>query len=129
MVVRWTFEDPVEGETYVFHINPREGGSPSYDKTITEQNTTAPDGKTLLFEGQDQVQTLEWSGAILEQAHYDAYITWWRKRRQIKLTDDLGREYWIYITSFKPSRKRSRERAWRHDFTFSAIILDWITGQ
>lgn len=127
MVVRWTFEDPVAAETWTFNINPREGGSPSYAKTVGYQNTTAPGGRVLIYEGQDQVQTLEWSGAILEQEHYDKYVEWWRKRRQIKLTDDLGRQYWIYITSFKPARKRSRDRRWRHDYTVSATILDWAT--
>lgn len=127
MVVRWTFYDPVEAETYTFEINPREGGSPNWDKRISEQNTTAPDGKVLLFEGQDPVQTLEWSGAIISQEHHDAYVEWWQKRRQIQLTDDLGRQYWIYLTSFKPTRMRAHSYPWRHNFTATALILDWIT--
>jgi hypothetical protein len=128
MVVRWQFFDPVASETYVFALNPNEGGSPSYDKTITQQSTSAPDGKTLLFEGQDQVQTLEWSGAILEQAHHEKYVEWFQKRRQIRVTDDLGRVMWIYITSYKPTRLRTVEKPWRHNFDVSAIILNWETG-
>lgn len=127
MVVRWTFYDPVTVETYTFHINPNDGGSPQYEKSVTFQNTSAPDGKAIIYEGQDAPTTLEWSGAILEEAHYDKYIEWFQKRRQVQLTDDLGRQYWIYITSFRPHRKRSRFLPYRHDFTATAIILDWIT--
>lgn len=127
MVVRWTFYDPIEVETYTFEINPNEGGSPSYKKTVGNQSTSAPDGKTLLFEGQDEVQTLQWSGVILTQAHYDKYVEWWQKRRQIRLTDDLGRQYWIYLTSFEPTRRRAATRPWKHDFNATATILDWVT--
>jgi hypothetical protein len=130
MVVRWTFDDPVATETYTFHVNPNEGGSPSYEKTINDERTTAPDGKALLFEGQDKVQRLEWSGVILEQAHYDKYVEWWQKRRQIKVTDDFGREFWIYLIAFTPTRRIRGQRTypWRHDFRATAIILDWETG-
>ncbi len=130
MVVRWEFFDPVLSSTYVFDVNPNDGGSPSYEKTITQESTSAPDGKPLIFEGQDQVNRLEWSGVILTQAHYDAYVTWWQKRRQIKLTDDYGRQFWIYLTSFKPTRRITGQRTypWRHDFNVTAVILDWETG-
>jgi hypothetical protein len=126
MVVRWQFYDPVATETYTFEINPNAGGSPTYKKSVNYQNTTAPDGKTLIYEGQDEVQELEWSGVILTQTHYDKYIEWWQKRRQIRLTDDLGRQYWIYLTSFVPNRVRASSRPWKHEFTATAVILDWI---
>ena len=125
---RWHFFDPVLATDYELHINPRDLDGPSYDKTITYQNTTAPGGKTLVFEGQDATQTIGGSGAILLQAHYEVWVLWFQKRRQIRLTDDLGRVMWIYVTAFKPTRKRSREYPWRHEFTFQATILDWETG-
>lgn len=124
MVVRWQFFDPVLDETLTMELNPNSGGSPSFDKTITEEATTAPDGQTIIFEGQDPPQKLEWSGVILTQTHYEAYATWYQKRRQIKLTDDLGREFWIYITSFAPKRVRKRTVPWFHEFTCRATILD-----
>jgi hypothetical protein len=123
-VVRWTFYDPTTLVTYTVPINPNDGGSPSYQKSIARQMTTAPDGKTLLFEGADQVQTLEFSGVLIEQAHYDAFVTWFNKRHQVKVTDDLQRTFWIYITGFAPKRQRAAKAPWKHQYSVSALILD-----
>lgn len=125
MVTRWIFEDPSASETYTWEINPRDGGSPQYEKTINYQNTTAPDGKTVIFEGLDKPLELEWSGVILSQDHYETLIEWFEKRRQIKLTDDLGRIYWVYITAFLPSRRRAVGRPYKHDYTMKATVLSW----
>lgn len=126
-VVRWEFFDGSISETYTWEINPREGGSPQYEKNIIYENTSAPSGKTLIFEGQDRPAELEWSGVILSQAHYDTLLTWFEKRRQIRLTDDLGRVMWIYITAFLPTRKRAVGRPYKHEYTMRATILDWVS--
>lgn len=126
-VVRWTFYDPILLETWTFDINPNTGGSPSFEKKINYESTTAPDGKTLIYEGTDEVQTIEWSGVILSQGHYETYIDWWQKRRQILLTDDLGRQFWIYIKTFTPKRVRSALYPWKHDYDVRAVILDWVS--
>lgn len=125
MVVRWDFYDPVEAETYELELNPNEGGSPSFKKTFTYANTSAPNGKTIIFEGQDEIQKLEWSGVILTQSHYDKYVEWYQKRRQIRITDDLGRVYWVYLEAFTPTRVRARSHPWKHNFQVTAVILDW----
>lgn len=125
MVVRWRFEDPVTLEVHTFEINPTEGGSPSHRKTISGQAAAAPDGKALLFEGREQVQTLEWSGAILTQQQFEAFDEWSRKRHQINVVDDLRREFSIIITSFEPTRVRSRQYPWRHTYRMQATIVDW----
>jgi len=126
MVVRWLFEDTATAESYTFEVNPRAGGSPSYKKTISYQNTSAPDGKTLVFEGLDAAQEIEWEGVILQETQYDAFLTWYQKRRQIRLTDDLGRQMWIYIKSFEPKRRRGQSHPWLHDYTITAVILSWV---
>lgn len=125
-VVRWTFFDAVTSSTYTFAINPREGGAPERNKQLVYQNTAAPDGKTLILEGRDEVQKLEFSGVILEQAEYDAFNTWYEKRHQVKVTDDLGRQFWVYLTSFKPKRERAASHPWKHTYTVSATILSWV---
>lgn len=124
-VVKWTFFDPVTSETYTFDINPNTGGSPPYKKKMAYENTTAPDGKTLMFEGQDEVQQLEWSGVILSEDQHNKYIEWWQKRRQIQVTDDLGRQYWVYLTSYAPKRERARSYPWKHQIEVSATIVNW----
>jgi hypothetical protein len=124
-VVRWQIYDPITAVTDTFEFNPDSGGSPAYKKTETFANTCAPDGKTLIFEGQDEPQRLEWSGTILTEAHYNKYVEWWAKRRQLRVTDDLGRVYWVYINSFTPTRVRAATRPWKHTFDVSATILSW----
>lgn len=122
-VTKWTFYDG--SDTYTFEINPNEGGSPARKKTISYKSTAAPDGKTLIFEGRDQPPTIQFSGILLTEAQYDAFEEWWDKRQQVRVTDDLGREYWIYIDSFDPKRVRARSYPWKHQFSITATILDW----
>lgn len=127
VVQRWRFDDLVTHETYEFEINPKEGGSPSYKKHINYQNTCAPNGKTLVFEGHDEPQVLTFTGTILTQTLYDAMVTWFSKRHQIKVTDDLGRSFMIYIMSFEPKRERSFHYPWKHSYQVSYIVLDWVS--
>lgn len=126
MVVKWKFDDPVTSASYTFDINPVAGGSPNYTKKFNYTNTAAPNGKVLVFEGQDDVQKIDFNGTILEQAQYDAFVTWWRKRYQIKVTDDLLREFMIVIESFEPTRVRARSHPWKHTYNVKATILDWL---
>lgn len=125
MVVRWRFEDPLSLEVHTFEINPSEGGSPSFSKQFQTQNTSAPDGKTLIFEGRDTVQRLEFEGTILSEDEYNTFAEWFDKRRQIKIIDDLGREFWVLIESFSPTRVRAASRPWKHTYKVTAIIVDW----
>ncbi len=127
MVVRWSFHDPTVPETYVLEINPNDGGTPSRKKTISYQNTSAPDGKALVFEGRDEVQTISFSGDILTVTHLTALTLWYEKRHQILVTDDLSRQFWIYINSLELKRERAAHSPYKHTYTIEAIILDWPT--
>jgi hypothetical protein len=119
---RWRFFDPVQVSTYEVQINPNEGGSPNWRKNITSDAPLGPGGRPILTEGPDEVQRLECSGVILDQAHYTGLVNLFKKRRQVRLTDDLGRQFWVYIESFEPTRQRSR-RAWRHTYRLSMIVM------
>lgn len=124
-VVRWTFYDPVDDVTYELDLNPHTGGDPQYRKSLTHESTAAPGGLQLLFEGADEPQQLSWDGAIVEAGHHAALRTWWDKRRQILLTNDLGEQFWIYIKSYEPKRKRSALNPYRRDYSMTAVILNW----
>ena len=124
-VVRWNFYDPATLESYDLEVNPNEGGSPQYRKTITNQSTVAPGGRTLIFEGLDEPFTLEWSGVLLSQSQHETFVDWWDKRHQIQLTDDLERVYMIYITAYEPKRGKAQSHAYKHTYTIRATILDW----
>jgi hypothetical protein len=122
-VVRNTFTDPITSAVYTFHLNPRDGGSPQYKKTISSQTTTAPGGNVLLYEGADEPRTGTINGTILSLAHYQAMVTWFQKRYPVVMTDDLGRSLTIYITEFLPTRKRSVSHRYLHDFSCSYVVL------
>lgn len=124
-VTRWVFEDPVTLATYNFEVNPSDGGSPQYSKNISYSSTSAPGGKVIVFEGRDKPLTLEFSGVILTQAHYDAFVTWFQKRYQVNVTDDLGRQFSIIIESFSPKRERAVHSPWKHSYSVSATVVDW----
>lgn len=124
-VVRWVFTDPTDASTYTFSINPSQGGSPQYRKTLSYQATAAPGGKVLAFEGRDQVKTYSVQGVVLEQADYEAMILWFSKRYALQVTDDLGRTFDIYITEFLPERQRSALYQYKHRYTLNYIELDW----
>lgn len=124
-VVRWVFTDTFMSDSYTFAVNPREGGTPVYEKNISSQNTSAPGGKTLLFEGRDVPQQNTFSGVILEQVDLDKFIEFFNRRHQFQLTDDLGRVYEIYITKFEPTRERAVHYPWKHSYTVTYTILNW----
>lgn len=125
-VVRWLFEDPNTLDAYTFAVNPSEGGSPSYQKTFSTSTTSAPDGNVVLFEGRDAPQRFQFSGVLFTQAEFNAFVTWWEKRYQITVTDDLGRTFSIVIESFSPTRKRARSHPWKHDYQVTAVVVNWV---
>lgn len=120
-VVRWTFEDLATGDSYEWEVNPNSGGSPQYRKTITYQHTLG--GRTLIFEGADEPLTGQISGTLLSQTQHETLVDWWDKRHLIRLTDDLGRTYMIYIVSYEPERQRSVQYGYKHSYTMTYTIV------
>ncbi len=122
-LVRWQFYDPATG-THMFAMNPDSGGTPKYAKTITEVPTTAGDGRSLLFEGSDVAAAMEFSGIVHDLAEADVFVQWFGKHRQVRVTDDLGRQFWIFLTGLEITRKRSRNFPAKATFKVTAVILD-----
>lgn len=127
MTVRWQFEDLFAAETYVFPVNPGRDPLPDVGvhKTIARRSTSAPDGRTVLFEGQDAPEELSWSGVMLTQEHYETFLGWARKRRQIRVTDELNVSHMVYIETFDPKRAPKHSHPYRRTYTIKAPILDW----
>lgn len=124
--IPWRWEDLVEGTVQFMALNPNEGASPQYRKALSKSTSTAPgaDGRPIIFEGADEVSSFNFKGAILFQAHYEFLLNAWRKRHPVRLTDDLGRSFVIYMESFEPERILSRTYPWRHKYTASAVIVE-----
>lgn len=123
--VPWTFDDPVTLEQYSFEVNPNEHTAPNRQKKIVTADTSAPDGRTILFEGRREVQKTTFSGVIITQEQFDEFDAWFEKPYQILLTDDRGQEYWIYLESWEPTRQRAYHYPWKHQYTMTAYVLDW----
>lgn len=126
MVVRWVFNDPYASASYTFEINPNEGGTPTLEKTFSSIRTASPVPKRLVFEGRPKPKQMAFSGVVREQDQYQALLTWRNKRRQVQVTDDLGRTYWIYITNLEFSPGGREPAPWRHEYTVEAIVLSEV---
>lgn len=121
----WEFYDHVTDSTEVLGIDPRDVDMGGIRKRITEQSAASPTGQRLLFEGRRQPQEMSFSGVTLTKAQYIVFKDWSDKNYQIRVTDDLGRVYWLYITKFSPTRKRNPGEAWLTDYNITATVLDW----
>ena len=121
--VPWVFSDPSTGDEYEFAINPLDASVPDSVRNVTTQYTTG--GIPINFEGRPQPGTMSLSGTILSEDHYNAMVDWTRKTKQINVQDDLGRSYWIYITTFNPTRQYVPEYPWRHEYSMEAVVLSW----
>lgn len=123
--IAWRWEDQVEGTVEFMSLNPNEGASPTFQKQLTKETTTAPgnSGQVLIYEGADQPSEFTFSGSILTEEQYNFLYNAWSKRHPVQLTDDLGRVFVIYLEAFSPKRVRSKTYPWRHTYDASAVIL------
>jgi len=119
----WRFELPSASQSYYLQINPREFQRSKIDRPLTKDSTAA--GRTIVFEGLTAPEKLSMSGTLLTKDQYDALVLWSSTEKQIKITDDLGQVFWVYITQFRPSRQRSVESPWRHTFQIDAVVVSW----
>lgn len=120
--VAWEFYDGVD--TYELPINPSESSLPPIEKNITSHPTTA--GRNVMFVGKRRKpQSIRFSGTILEEEQFRAFQEWVKKAHQIRITDDTGRQMWVYLVEFNPTRVRSVEYPWRHEYSARAVVLDW----
>ncbi len=122
---RWVFHDPVLSVNYTVDINPNTGGTPPFDKNMTYMSASGTGGSVIVFEGRDKVAETEISGVISTEAHLLAFQSWYEKDHQIRITDDLNRQYWIHITGLDLKRAQTRRALWRHTFRMRYLELDW----
>lgn len=127
MVVKWTFSDLSQATptSVTWEINPNEGSLPEYQKNITTQTTSAPGGRVILMEGRDEPRQGSLSGVSITESQHLMFIEWFEKGNQIRMTDDLGREFDIVITGYAPTRRWSATHPYRHDYTLDYIMIDW----
>lgn len=124
-MARWIFADIGGGETYTLDVNPNAGGSPTFAKAMTYASPSGPNANVVKFEGRDAPLNYAISGTVLTEAQYTAFNSWAAKKNQIKITDDLAREFWVRILGLTWTRAQTRQHLWRHTFSMQCEELDW----
>lgn len=121
----WTLTDSSTGSpvVYSFEINPNDFTPPGRTANFKEEQVTAPNGNTILFQGRDSVKTGTMSGAVLTQQQYSDIQTWGNKWVPLTLTDDLGNSWDIVIRSLKWKRLKRANNPYRHDYTIEFTVL------
>jgi len=129
----WRFYDDVLDETYFWPVNPKEdSGSHAITKAFNYQAQAAQrrtSGNVDTVDALVSVQAVEqsafsYSGFVYDQQQFDALVSWCNRGYPIYLTDDLGREFLIYVTGLELSRVRSRQNPFKHSYQFTGIILE-----
>jgi len=120
--VAWTFFDGTT--TYQLPVNPDSASMPSHfaQRKITYQATCA--GAQVIYEGRREPHKVSFSGVILEEAQYNSFKTWVNKSKQIRITDDLGQKFWVYLKSFSPTRRKDSVYDWLMDYSAEGFVLD-----
>lgn len=121
--VPWVFKDIAGDDEYEFAVNPVDASFPVVEKRITTQYTAS--GRPVNFEGRSAAGYLSFSGTILYQEHYEIMLDWLDKSTQISVTDDLGRNFWIFLTEFSPTRTYHAAFPWRHEYNASGLLISW----
>ena len=121
--IGWVFTDPTTLEEHTWEVNPNDGGSPDISKSLSQKANVAPDGGTVIYQGAPPVQTLEFSGVILDQDHYDVLSDWAARSHLIQITDDLDRTFVVIVDKFSPKRVRKGTRPYYHTYSMSCTIV------
>ena len=118
----WEVYDPITGLTHQLSVNPQSFKA-TVHKGISGEKSSA--GQRLLFEGRESPTTFSFNGVILDEDQMNTLKAFALNRNQLKMTDDMGSQFWFYITSFQPQRQLKRQVPWYHTYTMEAILLWW----
>ena len=124
-MAKWTITDSSTGSDVVwtFPVNPNEFSPPARKGTFKKQSVLSPTGPTVLFQGQDAVPSLKFSGIVNTETFYNELRAELDKWYTLVLTDDQG-SYWdVVIESYNFNRKRTALNQWRYDYDVSAIVV------
>ncbi len=122
--VAWTLTDNSTGtpEVLSFDINPNQFDPPGRKANIAANQTTGPNGQTLLFQGKDGIKKATFAGAVNTESFYTSLDTWKDKWYPLVLTDDQGNSWNIIIEDWTWTRLR-RTNNWRYDYEATVIVL------
>lgn len=126
-MTRWTFTDPVAGDTHIFERNPREMTTPYLPQETTAMAQTA-DGLTRAHRVSRKPSAWSFTGDIRTQAHHDALLDWSKRPNRIHVADHLGRTFEILPVGLDVQEQRPNKHTdWRFTYTFKTLMYGEIT--
>jgi hypothetical protein len=134
-MAKWKLYDPEEDQYFSFEYNPsKDDGSFALNKSTAYQvnagsyrdNSNRDNIANIIFESHKEVKKFSFSGNIYNKDEFDRLELWFSKKYDLILTDDLNRNFRIYVSSFSPSRIRSRQFPYKHSYTVKGIVHEEI---
>jgi len=121
---RWTFHDPVAGDTLRLRANPRRMATP----VVPHRTTSAPrsvNGKMRALRAPSMPQQWSFEGRLRRQEEYDDLLGWAGRPNRITITDHLGRQHSVIPVAFEPTavEKSGVGNGWLFDYVFKALYL------
>lgn len=123
--VAWSLTDNSSGSpvVYDFQVNPNTFKPPGRIPSIQQNQSSAPNGVTILFQGRDEAPAGQMGGFIHTEAQFNDINEWGNKQFPLILTDDQSTTWEILITGFNLTRLRRAINQWRYDYTIDFISL------
>lgn len=125
MVVRWTLEDEFTNDTVTLIFNPAEADLPSIEKKVTFAESLA--GRAYAMEGAPSLGTMTFKGVTLSEAQNTQMVAIARHQRVVKLTDDLGNSWRVWVTKYTRSRVRAATRPWKMKYDMQVVVIEDLT--
>lgn len=122
-VVKWVLQDPTSGGVnYLFPINPSKMSPPHAARVFVTEHSTAPDGRTLTFEGAPVGVDWQIEGVCRTQDFHDTLETFLALPRRLYLIDHLRRAWTVSLEDVKWSRLAEAYNDWAFTYQMKTII-------
>lgn len=119
---RWMLEDPTDGTTLTFVLNPTGADSTNLARLITAHNTTAIDGQPILFEGARQAKTWKFTGTVQTLTDRQALESWVAKPYRVYISDDFGVTYIIKLVNVTMTPVRDINEVGNHKYEATCLL-------
>lgn len=130
----WRLVDPTDTNPatreYIFRPNPRRMTSPFPERAITTRKSSAPGGRSMVWEG--PLPDTEWSftGSALDKAQYEALRKWvYDRPGHVYVYDHFGRRMDCVLKAFQPEppERMKSGKYWYHVYTIKATVFGMPT--
>lgn len=129
-VTRWTLYDPKTDTTLTLEMNPKQVvGLDGVSKAFGYIQPNAEDGIPIFYGKGRRPNEITATGSVISLAGLDQMIEWADKTTQLKLTTDLGRQYWVYFDTFTPTRTNVVNRQYKASFDLHGYTVRRIPAE